>query len=73
MVETMPAFIAVVLGVNYLAGDAAGPAAGMWAQIFFFARVAHYVVYTLGVPAVRTPIYLVSWAAILMIAAQALH
>ena len=72
MVETMPAFIAVVLGVNYLSGDAAGPTAGLWAQVFFYARIAHYIVYTLGVPALRTPIYLVSWAAILMIAGHAL-
>ena len=72
MVETMPAFIAVVLGAGYAAGDANGTAIGLWAQVFFFARVAHAVVYGLGVPAVRTPVYLVSWFAILMIAAQAL-
>lgn len=72
MVETMPAFIAVVLGANYLAGDAVGPIVGLWAQVFFFSRIAHFVVYTLGVPAVRTPIYLVSWASILLIAKEVL-
>ena len=72
MVETMPAFIAVVLGAGYLVGDSAGVAIGVWAQIFFFARMLHAIVYTLGLPAMRTPVYLVSWFAILMIAAQAL-
>lgn len=70
MVETMPAFVAVVLGVA-LAGNAAGlEAAGQWAQIFFFARLGHAFVYTLGVPFLRTPVYLISWAAILMIGIQ---
>ncbi len=72
MVETMPAFIAVILGADYLLGEAAGPVIGFWAQVFFFARVVHAVVYILGVPALRTPTYLVSWAAILMIAREVL-
>ncbi len=72
MVETMPAFIAVVLGAGALAGDSAGAVIGLWAQVFFFARLTHAVVYGLGVPVLRTPVYLVSWLAILMIAAQPL-
>lgn len=72
MVETMPAFIAVIIGVDYLVGESAGIVVGVWAQIFFYARVAHAIVYTLGVPGLRTPVYLVSWAAILMIAREAL-
>ncbi len=72
MVETMPAFIAVVLGAGYLSGDAAGPAIGLWAQVFFAARVLHAIVYGVGIPGVRTPIYLVSWFAILMIGALAI-
>lgn len=71
MVETMPAFIAVVLGSGYLVGDVSGAAIGLWAQVFFFARVVHAIVYGLGIPAVRTPVYLVSWFAILMIAGLA--
>ena len=71
MVETMPAFIAVVLGAGYLVGDSAGAAIGLWAQVFFLARVLHAIVYMLAIPALRTPVYLVSWFAILMIAAQA--
>ncbi len=72
MVETMPAFIAVVLAAGLLNGGDAGIAAtvGQWAMIFFFARLAHAVVYTLGVPFLRTPVYLVSWLAVLVIGAQ---
>lgn len=70
MVETMPAFIAVVLAATYLATESAGSSIAMWAQVFFFARVAHAVVFTAGVPYLRTPTYLVSWLAVLMIAAQ---
>lgn len=72
MVETMPAFVAVVLGALHLGGEAAATSVAMWSQVFVFARVVHYVVYTLGVPALRTPTYLVSWAAILMIGATVL-
>jgi uncharacterized MAPEG superfamily protein len=72
MVETMPAFIAVIAGANYLIGDSAGLAIGAWAQVFFFARLAHAAVYILGVPGLRTPVYLVSWAAVLMIAREVL-
>ena len=72
MVETMPAFIAVVLAAAYFAQTKAGIAGtvGQWAMIFFFARVVHAVVYILGVPFLRTPIYLVSWLAVLVIGAQ---
>lgn len=72
MVETLPAFAAVVLAAGLLKGDAVGPTVALWAQIFFFARLAHALVYTLGLPYLRTPVYLVSWAAVLMIGAQVL-
>ena len=74
MVETMPAFIAVVLAAGLLKGGDASVAAtvGQWAMIFFFARLVHAVVYTLGVPFLRTPVYLVSWFAVLMIGAQSI-
>lgn len=70
MVETLPAFIAVVVAAVFLlqGNPAAGQTVGMWAEVFFVARVAHAVVYILGVPFLRTPVYLVSWLAILMIA-----
>ncbi len=75
MVETMPAFIAVVLAAVYLAkGDAAVLASvACWAKVFFYARVAHAIVYTFGTPFLRTPVYLVSWLAVLAIGATVLH
>lgn len=72
MVETMPAFIAVIVAAAALAPQSAGAAAGFWAGVFFWSRIAHAAVYTLGVPGLRTPVYLVSWLAILAIAAAVL-
>ncbi|CAA0123052.1 Uncharacterised protein [BD1-7 clade bacterium] len=73
MVETMPAFIAVVLGASQLGNASATVLAtiAMWASIFFYARIAHAAIYIAGIPFLRTPSYLVSWFAILMIALQA--
>ena len=72
MVETMPAFIAMIVAADYLVGDSIGPTVGAAAQVFFLARIVHAVVYILGVPTLRTPSYLVSWAAILFIASEIL-
>ena len=71
MVETLPAFIAVVFAAGTLAPQSAYSSVSMWAQVFFLARVGHAIVYTLGIPYLRTPVYLVSWAAVLMIGANA--
>jgi len=68
MVETLPAFAAVVLAAYLTAGN--NPVVTLWAAVFFWARVFHASVYTLGIPYLRTPIYLVSWAAVLIIGAQ---
>ena len=70
MVETMPAFIAVVLGASFLASanEALITSIASWAAVFFWARVVYAVVYITGIPYLRTPVYLVSWLAILVIA-----
>lgn len=70
MVETMPAFIAVIVAAAFLPDRVSGEFVGYWAMVFFYARVVHYIVYTLGIPLLRTPTYLVSWAAILAISVQ---
>ncbi|NKC00654.1 MAG: MAPEG family protein [Pseudomonadales bacterium] len=70
MVETLPAFAAVIIAAGHLASEASYQSIAMWAQIFFLARLGHAVVYTLGIPYLRTPVYLVSWAAILVIGAN---
>lgn len=68
MVETLPGFAAVVLAA-YLV-DADNGTIATWAAVFFWARIFHASVYILGVPYLRTPIYLISWAAVLIIGAQ---
>ena len=70
MVETLPAFAAVVVAAGVLAPMGTHATIATWAQIFFVARVAHAFVYTLAIPYLRTPVYLVSWAAILIIGAS---
>jgi len=70
MVETMPAFVAVVAAAGLLGDASIAEAVGIWAKVFFFARIAHAIVYMLGFPGLRTPVYLMSWASILMIGAQ---
>ncbi len=74
MVETMPAFIAVVIGSSYLVSSSTQSVAAIasWCAVFFWARVAHAIVYILGVPYLRTPVYLVSWFSILAISASAI-
>lgn len=70
MVETMPAFIAVVLAAGALltAGQLEGLA--IWGALFFYSRILHAIVYILAIPYLRTPVYLVSWFAILALAYQ---
>ena len=72
LIETLPAFVAVILAAGSLAPAAAAASIAMWAQVFFLSRLAHAIVYTLGVPYLRTPVYLVSWAAILFIGSSIL-
>lgn len=67
MVETLPAFIAVVLAASVIAPETVYENIAQYAQLFFIARVVHAFVYTLGIPYLRTPVYLVSWFAVLMI------
>ncbi len=69
MVETMPAFVAVTVAALSVNTPDASVLASMafWAKVFFFARLAHAAVYIAGLPYLRTPVYLVSWAAVLII------
>jgi len=40
----------------------------VWSGVFFYARLLHFVVYTAGVPVVRTLSYAAGWAACIVIA-----
>jgi uncharacterized MAPEG superfamily protein len=72
MVETLPALAAVVFAAAMLSTQGEGETIGTLVKVFFFARIGHAVVYTLGIPYLRTPVYLVSWACILAIGYHAL-
>lgn len=62
LVENLPAFAALVLIANATGVDGAAGAA-----MFFYARLVHAVVYTLGIPYVRTLSFLVSWLGMIII------
>ena len=72
MVETLPALVAVLLAASFLASDTKGATIGFLTQLFFFARIGHAIVYTLGISYLRTPVYLISWASVLAIGYQAI-
>lgn len=64
-IENMAPFAALVL-VAHLSGAANGATAAA-AIAYFWLRVAHYVVYVLGIPFARTITFALSWAALLCI------
>lgn len=70
MVEAIGPFAALVL-VAHVAGSANATTA-LGAQIFFWARLAHAVVYTAGIPWARTLVWVVSVIGMLMILLQIL-
>ncbi|MBM3536152.1 MAG: MAPEG family protein [Alphaproteobacteria bacterium] len=58
MVENLAAFAALVL-IAHIAGKA-DPSTALGAQLFFWGRLAHAIVYVAGLPWVRTAAYAVS-------------
>jgi uncharacterized MAPEG superfamily protein len=60
-VETFAPFAALVV-VAHLTGKA--EATAFWAICFFWLRLAHAVVYLLGIPYVRTVLFTLGWVAI---------
>lgn len=65
MVETLPAFaVAVLLSAS---NSMIETLVVSCAAVFFYSRLAYALVYTLGIPYLRTPTYLVSWGATLLI------
>jgi uncharacterized MAPEG superfamily protein len=61
-VETFAPFAALVI-VVHLAGKADGMTA-FWAMSFFWLRLAHAVVYWLGIPYVRTVLFTLGYVAV---------
>lgn len=66
MVENLVPFAALVLVVHL--AEKASPMTAHGAELFFYARVAHAVVYILGVPYLRTLAWFASLAGIAMVA-----
>ena len=62
-VESIAPFAVLVL-IAHVAG-AGNETTAMWAMVFFFARLAHAVVYWLGVPFLRTLVFAVGLVATL--------
>ena len=61
-VETFAPFAALVIAVH-LAGKADAMTA-FWAMCFFWLRLAHAVVYLLGIPYIRTVIFTLGYVAV---------
>ena len=68
--ETFPFFLAAVVGAQLL--NRHGTLSVVGAELYFACRVVHFAVYLLGIPVIRTLIWLGSLVGILMILAQQL-
>ena len=60
-VENLAIFVPAVLALHAL--NISTPVTQTAVVVYFFARLAHYVVYTAGVPAARTIAFTVGWGA----------
>lgn len=60
-VENLAIFVPAVLVAHIL--NISTPATRMAVVVYFFARLVHFVVYTAGVPLVRTLAFAVGWGA----------
>ncbi|MGD2131989.1 MAG: MAPEG family protein [Maricaulaceae bacterium] len=70
MLESFAPFAALVL-VAHLT-ETANQTTAVAAMVYFWGRVAHFILYALGVPFGRTAAFAVSWAATIVIAVQIL-
>jgi uncharacterized MAPEG superfamily protein len=71
MVENLAPFACLVL-VAHVGGKASGTTA-LGSEIFFVARIAHAIIYTIGIPVLRTLVFGVSIAGEVMILLQILR
>jgi uncharacterized MAPEG superfamily protein len=58
-VENLAVFAPLAIGIH-VAGLSSGATATA-CTVYFFARVGHYVVYTAGMPWIRTPLFAIAW------------
>jgi len=66
-VENLVVFATLVLIAQHM-NLAGNPTVTLAAALYFFARLAHYIVYCLGIPGLRTAAWSVGFAATLMVA-----
>ncbi|CAN2532425.1 hypothetical+protein [Methylocapsa aurea] len=59
MIENLLVFAVLALTIQIIGGGTAATA--LAALLFFASRAAHFVVYTLGLPWVRTPMFLIGF------------
>lgn len=62
-VESLAPFAVLVLVAH--ASGGANAMTAVWAMVFFWARVAHAVIYILGIPYLRTIIFTIGFVAVL--------
>ena len=70
-VENLAIFVPAVLVTHLLAIST--PATKMAVVVYFFARLAHFLVYLAGVPLVRTLAFTVGWVAQIVLLASILR
>jgi uncharacterized MAPEG superfamily protein len=68
MIENLPAFAALVLIAHV--GGVANEMTALGAAIFFWGKVGHAIVHILGIPYLRTAIFVAAWIGMVMIAWQ---
>ncbi len=70
-VENLAIFVPAVLIAHAMAIST--PATQTAAMVYFAARLTHFIVYTAGVPVLRTLAFAVGWGAQIVILASILH
>jgi len=69
-IENLAVFAPALIAASLLGQS--GPVTLFAAQLYFFARLAHYVIYAAGVPVLRTLAFLGGWLATVLAALAAL-
>lgn len=69
-VENLVVFAPIVIGAHMLNATDATTLSAAW--LYLLARAAHYVIYLLGIPVVRTLAYFAGWGAMIYIGLKAL-
>ena len=65
-VENLAVFVPLVLAVHLSGASSALTVSAC--MVYFYARLAHFIVYTLGIPALRTVAFLIGFACQLILA-----